>query len=148
MEFEFTAVINKPLEDVFSFFRDIDQHAGQKGSIVPVYDKVTSETVGIGTRDREVVQVLPFVTGEVLTEVVGYEPNQRLAYRYVALGMDGELEYRFEALEEGTRVAQRQSLWPRGVWKLFSPMIREMFSRMAGKRLMGIKGLLESGAYG
>jgi hypothetical protein len=146
MYFEFTAVINKPLEDVFSFFRDVDQYAGRKGSIVPVYDKVTPEPVGIGTKYREVVQVLPFVTGEILTEVVGYEPNWRLAYRYVALGMDGELEYRFEALEEGTRVVQRQSLWPRGVWRVFSPMIGAMFSRVVGKRLMGIKDLLESGA--
>jgi hypothetical protein len=122
MDFELSATINRPLEEVFGFFRDIDQHAGQEGTIVPVYDKITPGPVGVGTRYREVVQVMPFVTGEILTEVVGYEPGQRLAYRFVALGMVGELTYRFEAAEEGTRVVQRQSLWPGGWLRLFSPM--------------------------
>ncbi|MDH7487977.1 MAG: SRPBCC family protein [Anaerolineae bacterium] len=146
MEFELSAVINRPLEEVFAFFRDIDQHAGQKGTIVPVYDKVTPGPVGIGTQYREVVQVMPFVTGEILTEVVGYEPGQRLAYRFVALGMAGELTYRFEAVESGTRLVQRQSLWPSGWMRLFSPLIGATFSRMIARRLAGIKSFLESKA--
>jgi hypothetical protein len=148
MEFELSAVITRPLEEVFAFFRDIDQHAGQKGTIVPVYDKITPGPVGVGTRYREVVQVIPFATGEILTEVVGYEPRRRLAYRFVALGMAGELTYGFEAVEEGTRVVQRQSLWPGGWMRLFSPMIGAMFSRMIARRLAGIKTFLESRSAG
>lgn len=148
MEFELTAVINRPLEEVFAFFRDVDQHAGQKGTIVPVYDKITPGPVGVGTRYREVVQVLPFVTGEILTEIVGYESGRRLAYRYVALGMAGELTYCFAAVEEGTRMVQRQSLWPGGLLRLFTPLIGAMFSRVIQRRLVGIKGYLESGAHG
>lgn len=148
MEFELSAVIYRPLEEVFGFFQDIDQHAGQKGTIVPVYDKITPGPVGVGTRYREVVQVLPFVTGEILTEVVGHEPGQRLAYRFVALGMDGELTYRFEAAGEGTRVVQRQSLLPSGWLRLFSPMIGALFSRMITRRLAEIKRILESGGAG
>lgn len=146
MEFELSIVIDMPLEKVFAFFRDIDQYAGQKGTIVPVYDKLTSGLVGVGTRYREVVQVMPFVTGEILTEVVGYEPGQRLAYRFVAMGMAGELTYEFEAIEEGTRVVQRQSLCPSGWMRLFSPIIGAMFSRMIARRLAGIKVFLESRA--
>ena len=41
MGFELSIVINRPREEAFAFFRDIDQHAGQKGTIVPVYDKIT-----------------------------------------------------------------------------------------------------------
>ena len=148
MEFELTAVINRSLEEVFAFFRDMDQHAGREGTIVPIYDKITPGPVGVGTRYREVVQVLPFVTGEILSEVVLYEPDRRLAYRYVALGMAGELTYSFEAVEEGTRMVQRQSLCPSGFLRLFSPVIGAMFSRMIERRLLGIKGLLESGTLG
>lgn len=144
MEFELSTIIHRPLREVFAFFRDIDQHAGQKGTIVPVYDKITPGPVGVGTRYREVVQVMPLITGEILTEVVGYQPDQQLAYRFIALGMAGELTYGFEATEEGTRVVQRQSLWPSGWMRLFSPMIGAMFSRMIAKRLAGIKGFLES----
>lgn len=144
MEFELSTIIHRPLREVFAFFRDIDQHAGQKGTIVPVYDKITPGLVGVGTRYREVVQVMPLITGEILTEVVGYQPDKQLAYSFVALGMAGELTYGFEATEEGTRVVQRQSLWPSGWMRLFSPIIGAMFSRMIGKRLAGIKGFLES----
>jgi hypothetical protein len=148
MEFKLSAIIHKPLEEVFAFFRDIDQHAGQKGTIVPVYDKITPGPVGVGTRYREVVQVMPFVTGKILTEVAGYEPGRRLAYRYVALGMAGELTYWFESVEEGTQVVQQQSLRPSGLLRLFSPMIGAMFSRMIERRLVEIKGFLESEAAG
>lgn len=146
MNFELSTVINRPLEDVFAFFRDIDQHAGQKGTIVPVYDKITPGPTGVGTRYREVVQILPFVTGEILTEVVGFEPLRRLAYHYVALGMAGELAYTFELVEGGTRLAQQQSLQPGGWMRLFSPLIGTAFSRMAARRLAGIQRFLESGA--
>lgn len=145
MEFQRTTVINRPLHEVFAFFRDIDQHAGRKGTVVPVYDKVTPGPVGVGTRYWEVVQLLPFVTGEIVTEVVGYEPGRRLTYRYVALGMPGELTYLFEAVEGGTRLVQQQSLRPSGVLRVCSPLIEAMFSRMIARRLIGIKCLLESG---
>ncbi len=146
MEFQLTAVIQRPLDEVFGFFRDVDQHAGRKGTLVPVLDQVTPGPVGVGTRYHEVVQVLPFMTGEIWTEVVGYEPGRLLAYRFVALGMDGELTYQFEAVAEGTRLVQRQSLQPKGLLKVFSPMIGAVFSRMIARRLAGIKALLESGA--
>lgn len=148
MEFELSIVINRPREEVFAFFRDIDQHAGQKGTIVPVYDKITPGPVGVGTRYREVVQVMPFVTGEILTELVEYDPGERLAYQFVALGMPGELAYWFTAAEEGMRLVQRQSLRPGGWMGLFSPMIGAMFSRMIARRLAGVKAFLERGAAG
>lgn len=144
MEFEFKTVINRPREDVFAFFRDVDQQGGRKGSIVPVLDKTTPGPVSIGTRYYEVVQIMPFVTGKVFTEVVGIVPYRLLAYRFVALGMKGELTYLFQATSEGTVVVQKQSLLPGGMLKLFGPIIGALFSMMATARLAGIKNLLES----
>ncbi len=147
MDFSLSAtILNRPPSDVFAFFRDVHQHAGRKGTLVPAYDKLTPGPVGVGTRYRELVQFLPFVTGEILTELVAIEPGKLLAYRYVALGMAGELTYRFEAVDGGTRIVQQQSLHPRGALRLFSPLIGAMFQRMIKKRLAGIKRMLESGA--
>jgi uncharacterized protein YndB with AHSA1/START domain len=144
MDFEFTIVINKPHNQVFDFFKDIDQHAGRKGSLVPVYDRITPGPVEVGTRYYEVVRLFPYVYGKVLTEVIGYEPDHRLAYRFIAMGMGGKLTYWFESVEGGTQVVQQQSLHPRGFMKLVSPLIASLFSRMAGKRLLVIKNFLES----
>ena len=148
MDFELSVIIHRPLEEVFTFFRDMDQHAGQKGTLVPIYDKITPGPISVGTRYREVVRVLPFITGAVWTEIVGFEPGARLAYAFVALGMPGELCYEFEPVATGTRIVQRQSLHPAGWRRLFSPLIRITFYRMIAWRLMGIKNLLESGPSG
>lgn len=148
MEFEFVVVIHRSPTEVFVFFRDVDRYAGRKGSLVPAYDKVTPGPVGAGTQYREVVQILPFVTGVVLTELVVYEPECRLVYRYMALGMPGELAYRFEGTLAGTRVVQQQSLRPGGLLRWCSPVIRVLFSWMAGRRLRAIKEMLEDRAQG
>ena len=143
MNFEFRAVIACPLAEVFAFFRDMDQQARQEDSVVPVYDKVTPGPTGVGTRYREVVRLLPGLTAEIRSEITAFEPERHLAYRFSGLGMDGVLNYYLEATELGTLVVQRQSLYPRGLLKLFNPLIEAAFSRAAGGRLQGIKALLE-----
>ena len=149
MEFEAKAVIHHPPEDVFGFFRDIHQQPRPKGSVVPVYEKITPGPVGVGTRFREIVRLLPFLKGEVISEVTGYDPPHRLDYRFVAFGkMDGELTYRLEPFGEGVEVFQRQTLWPRGtLLKVLSPLIGAAFSQAIAHRLKGIKKLLESGDF-
>jgi hypothetical protein len=146
MDFRFTAVIAMPPGDVFAFFRDVDQHAGRKGTRVPVYDKLTSDPVGLGTRYREVVQLLPLVRGEIISEITDYEEGKRLGYRFSGLSMDGELTYTFEPVGQGTLVTQKQSLNPRGVLRFFSAGIGKIFSTVAAQRLEGIKALLEQTA--
>ena len=146
MNFRFSVLIDRPPIAVFAFFRDVDQHAGQEGTPVPVYDKVTPGPVGIGTRYREVIQILPLISGEMLSEITLYDEGQRLGYRFAGLGLEGELTYTFETVDGRTRVVQEQSLRLRGVARFFSRLIGKMFSAAAAARLEGIKALLEQGA--
>ncbi len=128
---------------VFGFFKDIEKHAGKEGTVVPVYDKLTPGQVREGTRYREVVQLAPFLRGEILSEVTCYQEGLRLGYQFSGLGLDGELNYLFYKVAEGTRVVQEQSLRPHGILRLFSFWIEAMFSKAVGKRLEGIRALLE-----
>ena len=150
MDFEFTAVIHRPPSDVFVLFRDIDQYNEHEGSPVPVLDKITDGPVGVGTRYREVVIMIPFiealrfVTMTIFSEITDYEPERHLASWWRSRVMEGWLDYTFEPVDGGTRVIQRMSLHPRGVLRLFSPLIKAMFSRTAGQRLKDIKALLEA----
>lgn len=146
MEFRFTATIQRPPGQVFAFFRDIDQHAGRKGTRVPVYDKLTPGPIGLGTRYREVVQLLPLVCGEIISEITEYDEEARLGYRFSGLGMDGTLTYTFRAVDRGTYLVQEQNLHPRGVLRLFHEFIRRTFTTVAGQRLESIKALLEQDA--
>jgi uncharacterized protein YndB with AHSA1/START domain len=144
MEFEFTAVIHCPPTDVFALFRDVDQYNEHEGSPVPVLDKITDGPVGVGTRYREVVRMMPGVTMTVLSEVTGYEPERYLASEWHSNVMEGHLAYVFEPVDGGTRVVQKMTLEPKGVLRVFSPLIKAMFSRAVGRRLEEIKALLES----
>jgi hypothetical protein len=147
VHFETEAFIHRPPEDVFHFFRDMHQQPRRESSVVRVYDKITPGPVGVGTRFREVIRLLPFLKGEVISEITGYEPPHRLDYGFVAFGkMEGELTYRLESSGEGVRVLQRQTLRPRGgPLKLLSPLIGATFSWAIAHRLRGIKKLLEDG---
>ncbi len=143
LNFDFMVDIKRPVADVFAFFRDIERHAGQPGTVVPVYDKITPGPAGIGTRYREVVQIAPLIRGEIITVVTGYEENRRLVYLFSGMGMDGELTYSFESTRLGTRVTQKQVLRPGGFLRLLAPLIQITFYRMAGRRLNEIRDLLE-----
>ncbi|MGC9395706.1 MAG: SRPBCC family protein [Anaerolineae bacterium] len=150
MEFEFTAVICCPPADVFALFRDVDQYNEHEGSPVPVLDKVTEGPVGVGTRYREVVRMIPGirmmrgVTMTILSEVTGYEPERYLALEWRSNVMEGHLAYTFEPVAGGTRVLQKMSLNPKGLLRVFSPLIKAMFARAASRRLSEIKILLEA----
>jgi hypothetical protein len=144
IDFEFRATIARPIGDVFAFFRDIDLHPRREDSVVPVYDKVTPGPAGVGTRYLEVIRLLPFITGEMLSEITRFEPEHCLGYRFSGLGMDGDLVYDFQAADGGTLVVQRQGLRPRGLLALFGPLIKASFGRVAGRRLLDIQSLLEN----
>jgi hypothetical protein len=143
MDFEFTVVVECPLDRGFAFFREVDRHAGEEGTVVPVYDKITPGPVRVGTRYREVVKVFPFASGEMISEVTHFEPGHCLGYQFSGLGMDGDLMYFLKEVAGSTEVVQRQSLQPRGLLKVFSPLLGRMFAAAAGHRLESIKGLLE-----
>jgi len=144
MDFEFVAVIDCPLADVFALFRDIDQYNDPEGSPVPILDKITDGPVGVGTRYREVVRMMPGVTMTILSEVTDYEPERYLASDWHSNVMEGHLAYAFEPVERGTRVVQKMSLNPKRILRVFSPLIKVLFSRAAGRRLEEIKALLEA----
>lgn len=144
MDFEFTAVIHCPLANVFELFRDVDQYNEHEGSPVPVLDKITDGPVRVGTRYREVVKMLPFVTMTILSEITHYESERRLASRWWSNVMEGRLAYEFEPAYGGVRVVQKMSLNPKGMLRVFSPLIKVMFSRAAAQRLAWIKAFLET----
>ena len=143
MDFEFSVTIKRPVKDVFAFFRDIDQHAGKPGTVVPIYDKRTPGPVDVGTYYREVVQVTSLIRWEVISEVVRFEPESVLAYQFSGLGMGGELQYAFCEVAAGTRIHQAQTLRPRGILRLLRPVISKMFAQAAEERLKAIRTLLE-----
>ncbi len=59
--------------------------------------------------------------------------------------MDGDLEYLLAPDGDGTQLVQHMSLYARGFFSRFAPMLRTGFHRASERRLESIKRHLESG---
>jgi hypothetical protein len=145
LTFELAIDIARPKEEVFAFLRDKDQFPQPGGSPVLLLDKVTPGPAGLGTRYREVVQMLPWVRGEILSEITGFEPGQRLAEHFWGAGMRGHLAYTFSDRDGGTRLVQRETVQLAWFLKLFEPLFKRMLASRLEQRLATIKEILEGG---
>lgn len=145
MDFDVSIHIDREPLDVFAFLRDKDLYTQKEGSPVLLLDKITPGTAGVGTRYREIVQMLPLFRGEFLSELTVFEPGQRLAESFEGGGMDGVLTYLFIPEEGGTRLVQQETVNPRGWLRIFGPVIKLTLGRAIVRRLEDIKWILEAG---
>lgn len=145
MYFELEAFIERAPAEVFAFLRDKDRYPQKPGSPVLALDQLTPEPPGAGTRYREVVRMLPFYRGEILSEIVRFQPPHHLAETFTGPGMRGRLEYEFIAENGGTRLVQRESLEMTGVARLIAPVVRWTLGPQLRARLDGIKAELDTG---
>jgi hypothetical protein len=143
--FELSIVIQRPAEDVFSFLRDKDQHVQKPGSPVLSLEKITGGATGVGTRYREVVQMMPFVRGEILSAITRFDPPRHLEEDFTGAGMTGHLSYQFIAEGDRTKLIQHQEIQLKGLLYLLQPLFGVLFSRRLSWRLNGIKAELEQG---
>jgi hypothetical protein len=134
MYFELSITINRSPSDVFAFLRDKDTYPQEEGSPVLILEKITPGPPGVGARYREVVQMLPFVRGEILSEITRFEPGKFLAEDFHGAGMDGHLADQFLAEGGGTKLIQRETIRWRGLLKILEPLIRLVLSRQLKER--------------
>ena len=144
MHFELSITIQRTPAEVFAFLRDKDQHPQDEGSPVLILEKTSPGPVGVGTRYREVVQMLPFYQGEILSVITHFEPPECLEEDFSGAGMQGHLAYQFLPEGDGTRLIQRETLECQGLLKVFEPLIKRFLGRKLKSRLEDIKAFLES----
>jgi len=142
--FDLSVTIDRAPEDVFIFLRDKDLYIQKPGSLVLILEKTTDGPTETGTKYREVVQMLPFVRGEIFSEITIYDPPNRLEESFHGSGMSGYLAYLFLAEKNGTKLIQRETLNFKGLLKLLHPLIRTVLSNKLKKRLIDIKDELEN----
>jgi len=145
MYFDLSINIKRPPLDVFTFLRDKDKYPQEPGSPVLVLKQTTPGSAGVGTRYSEVVQMLPFVRGEIRSEITRFDPGERLEEKFEGAGMKGYLAYRFVTENGGTKLIQQETLYMKGFFKVLSPVVKLTLSRQLRKRLEGIREVLESG---
>lgn len=145
MTFKLSISINRPPADVFGFLRDKDKYPQEEGSPVLLLEKTTPGPPRVGTHYREIVRMLPFYRGEILSEITRFEPNEYLEEDFKGAGMVGHLAYQFLPDGDGTTLIQREVLHCRGLLKLCEPLVKFFLGRRLRERLEDIKAVLESG---
>ncbi len=143
MYFELSIAIHRPPSEVFAFLRDKDKYPQKKDSPVLVLAQTTPGVPGVGTHYREVVQMMPFVRGEILSMITRFEPNERLEEDFEGAGFKGHVAYQFLLEDDGTRLIQRETMFAQGLLKVLEPIIERRLSRQLRVRLEGIKTILE-----
>jgi hypothetical protein len=144
MYFELSIVIHRPPSEVFAFLRDKDKHPQKKDSPVLVLEQTNPGAPGVGTHYREVVQMVPLVHGEILSEITRFEPNEHLEEDFEGAGFKGHLAYHFLSEDDGTRLIQRETMSAQGFLKVLEPVIERVFFHHLRERLEAIKAILES----
>ena len=145
MYFELIISIDRPPADVFAFLRDKDKYPQERDSPVLLLEQTTSGLPGVGTCYREVVQMLPFYQGEILSTITRFEPNEHLEEDFRGAGMVGHLAYQFIPEKCGTKLIQRETLHCLGLLRFCEPIIKLLLGRRLRERLEDIKAVLEGG---
>jgi hypothetical protein len=144
MEFSLSIAVHRPVAEVFEFLEDMRNHPQEERSQVILVEKLTPEPVGVGTRFREMVQTLPFVRVEMISEVTQYDRNERIEITWHGGGMEGVLTYCLESHNGVTGLSLHETVTAKGLTRFAEPVIRRTFERMLVNRLHGIKRVLES----
>ncbi len=141
MLLDLSVTIDRPVEQVFAFIRDLDRQ--RHGDRVEGIEKITPGAVRVGTRYRERIR-MPFGRrGELLIEVTELDPPHRLAVDFQGPVMRGGIVYILTPGERGTRVDQSEQISYTGWARPANTVGRPALRNKVRKRLDGFKSQLE-----
>jgi len=135
--------IRRPPEAVFHFLANIQDVQQPKDSPVLALDLITEGPPRLGSRYREVVQMLPFFKGEIFSEITAFEPPRVLEMTWKGPGLRGTDRYELGASQEGTRLKHSKITSCPGVLRIMEPFMRGPLIPRLEERLVEIKHELE-----
>ena len=116
-----TQVIRKPVEEVFGTVIDVANFP-RWNPTTPNARKLTAGATGEGTQFE--LEIKGF--GKVLQELQEFRPNQQVRIVPHFKVLTGGHRFIFTADRNGTRVDHELEMTPRGLFKIFSPLMGMM----------------------
>jgi uncharacterized protein YndB with AHSA1/START domain len=145
MHFEYTIVINQPVEKVFSYMSDPANLPEWQGPPTEIRDLQQSTPGQLREGDR-FTTVLQFLGRryETPTEVSAYEPNRRLSYRGTGGPVPTQMAFIFGEVPGGTRFTHTQEVEPGSFFGLTESLFEIEAKRQLRNDLQTLKDLLEA----
>jgi carbon monoxide dehydrogenase subunit G len=138
-QFEGSAVINRPVEAVWSFISD-PQNAPVWGRGVSDIVITSNGLVGLGTTLR-----LSMSGSKMEARMLGFEPGKTLTMEFTSGPVRGsKLTYSVESMEGKTRLTTDLEMRLSGVWKLMYPILARRRIRDRELSVTNVKRILEA----
>jgi hypothetical protein len=135
--------ISRPAETVFDYLANIQKIQQTDTSPVVSLDLTTAGPPKVGSRYREVVQMMPFFKGEFLSEITKFDPPRILEMDWTGPGMAGTDRYEFTQIQGGTKLKHTKWVGCPCLLRIAEPFMRgPLFSKLQ-QRLRAIKCELE-----
>lgn len=144
MELESVTVINRPIEEVFAGWSEIERFADWWDPVIE-RRKLTEGPIGVGTKYLALDKLLPGRRIESTLEITAYDPNDRIAGR-LSGDISATWEARFVETDGGTRMTLHTIANPPGLLGLLVKLLSGWLKRIDQKALDRFKASLESGA--
>ena len=141
MELEATALIQRPIADVFAGWSEVEQYPEWFDSTIE-RKKVTDGPIGVGTMYHAVDKLPPRRRVETTLEITSYEPNELVAAR-LSDPIGATWEARFEETDGGTRMTFHMVAKPSGWQGLLAPLLSGWARRQLQTGLDRFKASLE-----
>jgi uncharacterized protein YndB with AHSA1/START domain len=145
MHFEYTIVINQPVEKVFNYVSNPANLPEWQGPPTEIRNlqQTTPGQLREGDRFTTVLQFLGR-RYETSTEVSAYEPNRRLSYRGTGGPVPTQIIFILEEVSGGTRFTHSQKVEPGGFFGLAESLFELEAKRQLRGDLQTLKDLLEA----
>ncbi len=147
MKIEVSAVINRPIEEVFAYVSDMTNHTRWNSELVEL--KKTSEgPVGVGTTYTSEIKLLGRRL-EGTFEILEYEPSHKIALKTSAgpISIVSDV-FTFEPVASGTKLTHVVEGETGGFFRLAEPVVVRLIQRQWETNFAVLKELLEAQAEG
>ena len=142
MKFEASVVIDRPVEEVFAYIKDIKNwlqwHTGMLEA-----EQSSEGPVGVGTTYRGINQFLG-QRMEWTSEVTAYETDKKVVQRLHSGPMLFDQIFAFEPVDGGTKLTLGGEGETGGFFKLAEPLLKRRMQKEMEGNLSNLKGILEA----
>lgn len=145
MKYEVSTNITRPLTDVFQFVTRFENQNRWQAATVR-NNQITPGAMRVGVQGRHVGRWLGR-SYESIAEVIEFEPQSLWGYRSVSGPYDLAMHYRFEPVEDGTRLSMTAEADAKGffgIGKLTEPLVGILAKRLLQGDLERLKRVLET----
>jgi uncharacterized membrane protein len=140
---EASVVINRPIEEVFTFAADMNKSSTWQSSVLETA-LISPGPVGQGTTYRHTMQFSERRL-EATAEITDYEPPRKYAWKATSAPFPLSGGMSFEAVNGSTRVTHSLEAEPSGLLALAAPAIVRAAQQQFEADLKNLKELLEHG---